>query len=152
MVPDRIEREIFIDAPVDVVWAVVTQPERISGWFSDSVELDLRPGGEATFVWDSHGTVHGRVERVEPPHVFAFRWVPTHSAELADGNLLLVEFTLAPEGEGTRLKVVETGFARLAGSDDQRREHFDGHRRGWELELGDLVAYVAKGTPESAGR
>ena len=26
MVPDRIEREIVIDAPVDVVWAVVTEP------------------------------------------------------------------------------------------------------------------------------
>ena len=83
MVPDRIEREIVIDAPVEIVWAVVTEPEQISGWFSDSVELDLRKGGEATFVWDEHGTVRGRVERVEPPHLFAFRWVPTHSVELA---------------------------------------------------------------------
>ena len=152
MVPDRIEREIVIDAPVEVVWAVVTEPDQISGWFSDSVELDLRPGGEATFVWDKHGTVRGRVERVEPPHVFAFRWVPDHSAEPADGNLLLVEFTLTPEDEGTRLKVVETGFAQLAGSDDERREHFDGHTRGWERELGELVAYVAERARESAER
>ena len=36
MVPDRIEREIVIEAPVDVVWAVVTEPEQISGWLSDS--------------------------------------------------------------------------------------------------------------------
>jgi uncharacterized protein YndB with AHSA1/START domain len=152
LVPNRIEREIVIDAPVDVVWAVVTEPEQISGWFSDAVELDLRPGGEATFAWHGHGTVHGLVERVEPPHAFAFRWVPAHSTEVADGNLLLVEFTLTPEGEGTRLKVVETGFAQLAGSDDERREHFDGHRRGWELELGHLVAYVAEHTQESAER
>jgi uncharacterized protein YndB with AHSA1/START domain len=151
LVPDRIEREIVIDAPVDVVWAVVTEPEQISGWFSDSVELDLRPGGEATFVWDGR-TVHGRVERVERPHVFAFRWAPAHSTELADGNLLLVEFTLTPEGERTRLKVVETGFAELAGSDDERQEHVDGHRRGWELELGQLVEYVAERTQESAER
>jgi len=152
LVPNRIEREIVIDAPVEIVWAVVTEPEQISGWFSDSVELDLRKGGEATFVWDEHGTVRGRVERVEPPHLFAFRWVPTHSVELADDNLLLVEFTLTPEGEGTRLKVVETGFAQLAGSDDERREHFDGHMRGWQLELGELVAYVAERTRESAER
>src|SRR3954469_22432518 len=60
MIPPRIEREILIDAPVDVVWAVVTEPEHISGWFSDSVELDLRPGGEAVLVWDGRRTVHGR--------------------------------------------------------------------------------------------
>jgi uncharacterized protein YndB with AHSA1/START domain len=149
LVPDRIEREILIDAPVEVVWAVVTEPEQIQGWFSDSVELDLRPGGEATFVWDQHGPVRGRVERVEPPHLFAFRWVPAHSAEPADGNLL-VEFTLTREGEQTRLKVVETGFAQLAGSDDERRDHFDGHTRGWELELGELVAYVGDRARESA--
>ncbi|HEV2923974.1 MAG TPA: SRPBCC family protein [Solirubrobacteraceae bacterium] len=152
MVPDRIEREIVIDAPVEVVWAVVTEPDQISSWFSDSVELDLRPDGEATFVWDEHGTVRGRVERVEPPHLFAFRWVPDHRAEPADGNLLLVEFTLTPEGEGTRLTVVETGFAQLAGSDDERRKHFDGHTRGWGLELGELVAYVAERARESAER
>jgi uncharacterized protein YndB with AHSA1/START domain len=152
LVPDRIEREIVIDAPVEVVWAVVTEPDQISGWFSDSVELDLRQGGEATFVWDEHGTVRGRVERVEPPHLFAFRWVPDHRAEPADGNLLLVEFTLTPEGEGTRLTVVETGFAQLAGSDDERRKHFDSHTRGWGLELGELVTYVAERARESAER
>ena len=144
MVPDRIEREIVIDAPVDVVWEVVTQPEQISGWFSDSVELDLRPGGDVTFVWAGNRTVRGRVERVEPPQVFAFRWVAAESAELADRNMLLVEFTLTPEGERTRLKVVETGFGQLAGSEDARREHFDGHGRGWERELGHLVTYVAQ--------
>jgi uncharacterized protein YndB with AHSA1/START domain len=152
LVLDRIEREIVIDAPVDVVWAVVTEPEQISRWLSDSVELDLRPGGEARFVWAGRGTVEARVERVEPPHVFAFRWVPALSAELTDGNLLLVEFTLTPEGQGTRLTVVETGFAQLAGSEEDRREHFDGHRRGWELELGHLVAYVAQRAQESAER
>ena len=152
MTPDRIEREIVIDAPVDIVWAVVTEPEQMRGWFSDSVELDLRPGGEMTLAWDGHRTVKGQVERVEQPHVFAFRWVAADSTELADGNLLLVEFTLTPEGDGTRLKVVETGFAQLAGSDDDRREHFDGHNRGWERELGHLVAYVLQRTQESTGR
>jgi uncharacterized protein YndB with AHSA1/START domain len=152
LVPDRIEREIVIDAPVDVVWAVVTEPEQMSGWFSESVELDLRPGGELSFEWEGRRTVRGRVERVEEPHVFAFRWVAADSTEVAEGNLLLVEFTLTPEGEGTRLKVVETGFAQLAASDADRREHFDGHRRGWERELDHLVAYVTQRTQETTGR
>ena len=63
MVPQRIEREIVIHAPVEVVWSVVTEPEHISAWFSDSADLDLRPGGRAVLHWNDFGTVLGRVER-----------------------------------------------------------------------------------------
>jgi uncharacterized protein YndB with AHSA1/START domain len=75
MIPERIEREILIDAPIDVVWSVVTEPEHVGGWFSDSAEIDLRPGGDAIFIWDEHGSAHGRVERVEPPHFVSYRWM-----------------------------------------------------------------------------
>jgi uncharacterized protein YndB with AHSA1/START domain len=152
MVPQRIEREIFIDAPVEVVWAVVTEPEHISGWFSDSVELDLRPGGRALLHWDGHGTVHARVERVEPPRFFSFRWVVQPGSEVTEDNSTLVEFSLSPEGESTRLTVVESGFADLAGPEDEKQGHFDSHRRGWELELGELEEYVKQRTRTPADR
>lgn len=153
MVPDRIERQILIDAPVDVVWAVVTEPEHIAGWFSDSVEIDLRPGGRAVLVWNEHeGPVHGRIERVEPPRFFSFRWVVGAGPEVTDDNTTLVEFSLSAEGEGTRLTVVESGFAGLPEPDDEKLGHVDGHRHGWELELGELVAYLARQTRTSAER
>ena len=145
-VPDRIERSITIDAPVEVVWAVVTEPEHIAEWFGDSAEVDLRPGGRAVLRWERYGDVNARVERVEAPHFFSFRWVVprTPGAEVGADNSTLVEFSLAAEGGSTRLTVVESGFARLAGTDDERREHVDGHRRGWALELGELAEYVAR--------
>jgi uncharacterized protein YndB with AHSA1/START domain len=152
MVPDRIEREVLIDAPMDIVWAVVTEPEHISGWFSDSVELDLRPGGKAALHWNEHGTVHGRVERVEPPQFFSFRWVVGPGVNLAEDNSTLVEFSLSAEGDATRLTVVESGFAGLAKSDDEKQRDVDGHRRGWELELGDLVEYLRHRTGTPADR
>jgi len=152
MVPQRIEREILIDAPVDVVWAVVTEPEHISAWFSDSVELDLRPGGRAVLHWDGHGTVNGRVEQVEPPHFFSFRWVVGAGPELGEDNSTLVEFSLSAEGESTRLTVVESGFRDLAGPDDEKQGHFDGHSRGWTLELGQLDEYVVRESSRSADR
>jgi uncharacterized protein YndB with AHSA1/START domain len=154
MVPQRIEREILIDAPVEVVWAVVTEPEHISGWFSDSAELDLRPGGTAVLHWDDYGSVRGRVERVEPPHFFSFRWVVPRNpgAELTDDNSTLVEFSLRAEGDSTRLTVVESGFRDLAGPEDEKQGHVDSHRRGWELELGELREYVAKRTSTPADR
>jgi len=51
MPADRIEREIDIDAPIDVVWTVITEPEHINGWFTDSAELDVRPRGEGRLGW-----------------------------------------------------------------------------------------------------
>ena len=36
VVPERIEREVLIDAPPETVWAVITQAEHIAGWFSDA--------------------------------------------------------------------------------------------------------------------
>ena len=69
MVPDRIESEVLIEAPVDVVWSIVTEAEHVGKWFSDSAEIELEPGGKAVLTWDEHGTFPGRIERVEPPQV-----------------------------------------------------------------------------------
>jgi len=79
LLADRIEREIEIEAPIEIVWAVITEPEHIVSWFSDTAQVDLRPGGEGLFVWQlkatsTEMTVNVRVERVEPPHFFSFRW------------------------------------------------------------------------------
>jgi uncharacterized protein YndB with AHSA1/START domain len=131
-----------IHAPVDVVWTVVTKPEHISGWFSDSVELDLKPGGRALFHWDGQGSVPGRVERVEEPHFLSFRWAVGPDKEATEDRWTLVEFKLSAEGDSTRLTVVESGFRELAAADAQ--ESFEGHTRGWQLELGQLIDYVAQ--------
>src|SRR4051812_20524564 len=142
MIPQRIEREISIAAPVEVVWRVVTEPEHVSGWFSDSVELDLRPGGGVVLRWDEHGTVHGRIERVEPPHLFSFSWAVHPELDGAEGGLTLVEFRFSEEGGSTRLKVVESGFRDLGVADDEKQRHLDGHRRGWQIELDELEDYL----------
>jgi uncharacterized protein YndB with AHSA1/START domain len=144
MVPERIEREILIEAPLAVVWAVVTEPEHVGGWFSDSAEIDLRPGGEAELTWEKHGTVRASVEKVEPPHSFSFRWARPNGAEPHKGNSTLVEFSLSAEGEHTRLLVVESGFAELEWSEEEKATYAEGNVRGWKAELGELQEYVAK--------
>jgi hypothetical protein len=65
-------------------------------------------------------------------------------AELADDNSTLVEFILSPEGESTRMTVVESGFRDLAGHERDRQRHVDAHRAGWERELGELGEYLAR--------
>ena len=143
-VPEQIEREVTIAAPMERVWAVITQPEHVGSWFGDAgAEIDLRPGGAMTITWAEHGTCHAVVERVEAPRVFAYRWArPAHQAVSPD-NSTLVEFTLAPDGEQTRLRVVESGFRALALSPAEQARYAEGNTEGWRMELDELRSYLA---------
>jgi uncharacterized protein YndB with AHSA1/START domain len=90
-------------------------------------------------TWASGYSVEMRVERVEEPTVFGFTW---QIEELPDDDprRTYVEFTLEPAGAGTRLTVVETGFAQLP--EDTYRKVYDGHVHGWASELGELAGYL----------
>jgi uncharacterized protein YndB with AHSA1/START domain len=149
---DRIERDVLIAAPVERVWELITSAEHVGRWFADAgAEIDLRPGGALALSWREHGTFYGRVEAVEPPRRFAWRWLSTlgSRAEPTPANSTLTEFTLAAEGHGTRVAVVESGFDALDMDAADRTAALASHTRGWPAELEDLAAYAA-GTP--AGR
>jgi uncharacterized protein YndB with AHSA1/START domain len=138
--PDRIERTVELAAPPDKVWAALTTAEGLSAWFGDEVTIDLRPGGAARMRWNAEGfTARMRVERVEEPTVFGYTWGIWGLSE-DDPRRTYVEFTLEPAGAGTRLTVVETGFAQLA--DDEHGGAFNGNTEGWAKELGELAAYL----------
>lgn len=144
-----IEREIVIDAPAEVVWATITEPDQISAWFADRVELDLRPGGHGrlTFVGAEGGdaaTVPLVVDAVDPPSRFAFRWARPGDRSAEGSNTLLVEFTLVAEApERTRLRVSETGLDDTGWSDDEMARYVENHRHGWAVHLDRLTAWLA---------
>ena len=149
---DAIERDIFIKAPVERVWDLVTQDEHVGRWFGDAgAEIDLRPGGSVTLSWKEHGTVHGRVEEVDAPSRFVWIWASEAGIEPVPGRSTRIEFTLAAEADGTRLRVVESGFASLDYPEERIAEKQAGNGRGWAAELGDLAAYAAE-SPAVAGR
>lgn len=142
--PNAITREIDIDAPPDVVWGIVTEARHLAGWFSDEAEIDLRPGGAMLLTWHGHGVYRARVETVEPPHTFAFRWVLRDGEEPVHGGSTLVVMTLTSIDGGTRLKVVESGFADLAWPEPERARYADQNADGWVKELDELRAYAAR--------
>ena len=148
MVPDRIERETVISAPVERVWELITDAEHLGRWFADAgAEIDLRPGGAMVLRWTDHGTSRGRVVEVEPRTRFSYRWAPFKDPggdEPVEGNSTLVEFTLHPERDATRLRVVESGFASLATSDEQRAKNLSSNTEGWKQETGELREYAEK--------
>jgi uncharacterized protein YndB with AHSA1/START domain len=113
---DRIERETLIAAPLERVWSLVTQP---GFWVADEASLPgtvAREGESMIAKNPHHGDFPVRVEKVEPPTYVAYRWTSAFPGqELREDNSTLVEFTLTAEGDKTRLRVVESGFAALAG-------------------------------------
>jgi uncharacterized protein YndB with AHSA1/START domain len=136
--PDRIERTLELAHPPATVWAALTTTEGLGAWFSDEATIDLRPGGSAQLVWTS-GKVDLRVERVEEPTVFGYTW-QIYGLPDDDPRRTYVEFTLEPLGTGTRLTVVETGFAQLP--DDAYGKAFGANTEGWLKELNELVDYL----------
>jgi uncharacterized protein YndB with AHSA1/START domain len=137
--PDRIERTVEVAHPPAKVWAALTTAEGLGAWFGNTATIDLRPGGSAQMTWTGGFTADLRVERVEEPRVFGFTWHIQGLPE-EDPRRTYVEFTLEPVGAGTRLRVVETGFAQLPA--DAYRSAYDSNTEGWARELGELVDYL----------
>jgi uncharacterized protein YndB with AHSA1/START domain len=137
--PDRIERTVEVAQPPSKVWAALTTAEGLRAWFGDEATIDLRPGGSAQLKWAEGHTADMRVERVEEPNVFGFTW-QIYGLPEGDPRRTYVEFTLEPVGAGTRLRVVESGFAQLP--EDVHRAAYDGNTSGWARELGELVDYL----------
>ena len=143
MASDRIERDIVIQAPVERVWATLTQSQHVAEWFAFAgAEVDLRPGGAVVMRWEKDGTFYARVKEVDPPRFFSYRWALSAGEQPRDGNSTLVEFTLREEGSATRLRVVESGLAGLDGSGETRARHVAENRAGWDGGLTALREYV----------
>jgi len=137
--PDRIERTVELVQPPAKVWAALTTAEGLGTWFGNQATIDLRPGGAAQMTWTSGDKANMRIERVEEPTVFGFTW-QIYGLPEDDARRTYVEFTLEPTGSGTRLTVVETGFAQLPDADHGTA--FGGNTDGWATKLGELGDYL----------
>lgn len=137
-----IEREILVAAPVERVWDVLTNPRHVAHWFGEHAEIEPRPGGSARFEWEGHGVFKATVVRFDPPGHFAYRWANRAGDEPVAGSSTLVEFTLEPSGNGTRLRVVESGFETLTLPDAEQRRAVEENTQGWRNELDELRVYA----------
>jgi uncharacterized protein YndB with AHSA1/START domain len=97
-----IHKEIFLPVPREDVWEALTDAEHLEDWFANTVEVDLRPGGGASFRWGNGEERRATFTEVDPERRLAFDWED-------DGA---VEFTLDDDDAGgTRLTVVESSPA-----------------------------------------
>jgi len=137
---DSIEREVYLQARPEQVWTALTSPEQFAVWYAfGGASIDLHPGGRLLMRRPEHGEYRGFVEKVEPGRRFAYRYAVTPDVDPLPGNSNLVEFTLTPEGDCTRLHLAETGFTRLDLAADVQARHAADAGQAWDNALAALA-------------
>jgi uncharacterized protein YndB with AHSA1/START domain len=136
-----VRRTIRIAAPLEKVWAAVTEPEHISRWFGRTVLDGTGPGATGTMTFEGYGAVPIRVEAIDAPRAVTYRWGNDDARgkleeTVDEGTSTVFTFTLEPVTDGTQLTVVETGFDRTS----DPAANMAAHQEGWVSELDKLVA------------
>ena len=144
-----IEREIHVAASPDIVFEVVSSPEHLREWWPDDATIDARPGGVGELRWRQHGSdgamaVPLTVVDVQPPRLFSFRWC--YDADLTPDptNSLLVTLELVPAGDGTLVRLSESGWRELGWEAAVLEAAYQDHVSGWNHYVPRLGEYVAR--------
>src|SRR3954468_16147992 len=131
-----IEREVYVGASPEIVFDVVSSPDHLKEWWPDDARYEPTPGPSGEIVFGDPdaggGVVPFTVVDVRPPQTFSFRW--THPADeiAAAGNSLLVTFDLTPSGDGTLLRMTETGFREMGWEAAVLEQQYREHETGWD--------------------
>ncbi|WP_139418491.1 SRPBCC family protein [Agromyces laixinhei] len=137
-----VRRTIRIAAPVEKVWAAVTEPEHISDWFGRTVLDGTGAGAQGTITFPEYGSVPLRVEAADAPRLVSYRWSNDDAlgrrVDTLDDRSTVFTFTLEAVPGGTELTVVETGFDRTS----DPAANMASHAEGWVVELDKLVALL----------
>lgn len=141
-----IEREIRIDAAPEVVFAVVSDPAHVRHWWPDEAEYEPVPGGAGQIVFTQDAEripVALQVVDAVPNRLYSFRWTHPLGDEPGPENSLLVTFELEAAGEGTLLRMTETGFRERGWEAAVLEETYLDHATGWDYHLARIAPYVA---------
>lgn len=141
-----IEREIHVAAAPEVVFEVVSTPEHLTEWWPDEARFEPVPGATGELVFGDRNDPAAHVPvltvvEVVPPRRFSFWW--SDDAEVAaEGNALLVTFDLEPAGEGTLVRMTESGFRERGWEAAVLEAAYNDHVNGWAHFMPRLPAYV----------
>jgi uncharacterized protein YndB with AHSA1/START domain len=125
-----LERELHIAARPEIVFAFFTNPDKMMRWMGKDATLDPRPGGICRI--DINGYVaRGQYVEVVPHSRVVFTWGWENEGSTPRPGESTVEISLAPDGEGTRLRLRHLGL---------NAEERVNHGQGWDQFLPGLVA------------
>src|SRR5690242_17360140 len=115
-----VNKNIEIHAPANAVWKVLTEPDLIHQWMSDDpmeIHYNWVVGGAMSVRGAMHGHTFenkGAVLAFEPINLLRYTFLSSLS-KLPDRpqNYSVIEFTLMPEGDGTKLSLTQSNFVTL---------------------------------------
>jgi len=115
MKQDIVVEEVFPHAP-ETLWKALTTSDLIGRWLMAPTGFEAVKGKRFTFQtkpageWD--GTIHCQVLEVVPGERLVYEWKGGHESNTGYGSPLdtVVTWTLARVGNGTRLRLVHSGF------------------------------------------
>jgi uncharacterized protein YndB with AHSA1/START domain len=146
--PDRIEKQVTLDAPRSRVWRALTDVAQFNAWFGVKLSAPFAPGaevsGQITIREYDHVTMTIWIEAMEPERFFSFRWHPyaiEPGVDYAAEPTTLVSFTLEDAGQGTRLTIVESGFDAIPES--RRAKAFAMNSSGWSGQAENIRKFLA---------
>ena len=146
--PDRIEKQVILDAPRSRVWRALTDVAQFNAWFGVKLSAPFAPGaevsGQITIRDYDHVTMTIWIEAMEPERFFSFRWHPyaiEPGVDYAAEPTTLVSFTLEDAGQGTRLTIVESGFDAIPES--RRAKAFAMNSSGWAGQAENIRKFLA---------
>ena len=126
-----VEREVVVGAKPEVVFALLTNPERVVTWMGREAAIELRPGGLFRVNYNDVDIMRGEIVEVVPNERVVFTWGWEAEGAATPPGASTVEFALSPDEAGTRLRLVHRGL-----SEDEARSHSE----GWDFFLPKLVA------------
>lgn len=132
-----IDYSIRIEAPVEIVFAMLIEADLLTEWMAREAQVDRRPGGVFRWVYENGDVVLGRFIEIEAPSrlVLAYGWEQPASRAIPPGSTE-VEIMLEAEADGaTLLRLVHRGLPP---------SELESHSSGWHFFLGRLAALAAR--------
>lgn len=141
-----VTRSIHVRCDTDTAFRVFTR--ELATWWPLETHA-IHPGAVREVVWEEH--VGGEVYEVahdgtrahwaevvawDPPRRLAIAWHVNPEAAAATD----IELTFTPEGDGTRIDLVHSGWERLGDAAGETRASYDG---GWVIVLGNYEQALA---------
>ncbi len=144
---DIVVEEVLAQPP-EKVWKALTTAELMGRWLMPN---DFEPvvGKRFTFttrpIGDWDGVVHCRVLEIVPQRRLVYSWTGGTDGNNGKANYAsrldsVVTWTLQPEGDGTRLRMVHTGFRS-----PENDFAYDAMSPGWSRLIG-RIGEIAVGT------
>lgn len=138
--------EVFPHAP-EKVWKTLTTAELMGRWLMAPEGFEPVEGTRFTYrttpagEWD--GTIHCEVLEVRPNERLVYSWKGGHEGNSGYGSPLdtVVTFTLSRVGNGTRLRLIHSGF--VTPKNDTAYEKMSG---GWKKVVRDIGTIAGEKT------